>query len=221
MATLAEELKALQGHGMPEMPDDVLTRIAIITKELIAGTIAKNALRIGEKFPDFTLKNATRNDVTLGMLLEQRDALVINFYHGQWCPFCNYEINAYQQVMPRIKALSASFVGISPQQPDHVFTPRERRRLSFDVLTDRENKLAKTLGIVFELADQLKDIYAEFGYDFPENKGKSSWELPISSTYIVQKNGDIAQCFIDADYVHRTEPRQIIRILEIMMEERG
>ncbi|MBL4867446.1 MAG: AhpC/TSA family protein [Pseudomonadales bacterium] len=220
MATLAEELKVLQGHEMSHMPEDVLKRIASITKELIAGEIEKNALGIGDPFPDFELSNTDGEVVTIPSLLEKADAVVINFYHGQWCPFCNYEINAYQQVMSKIRALRATFVGISPQLPDHAFSPREKRRLNFDVLFDKSNELAKRLGIVFELKGPLKDVYSEFGYDIPECNGDDTWQLPISSTYIVNKSGDIAQCFVDADYVHRTDPQQVLRILELMMKGR-
>ena len=131
----------------------------------------------------------------------------------------NFEINAYHQVMPMIRALKARFIGVSPQLPNHRFSQRERKKLLFDVLYDQSNQLARELGIAFELDEALKEIYTEFGYDIPLNNGNEKWELPISATYIVRPDRRIGQFFVDADYVHRTDPQQVIRFLELIKHE--
>ena len=119
-----------------------------------------------------------------------------------------------QQSLPRIKALGAQLVAISPQLPDNSLTTVEKLALNFEVLSDVGNKVAKDFGLVFKLSGKLQEIYKNFGIDLQAANGDRSFELPIPATYVVGVNGIIAYAYIDADYTNRLEPEVIITELQ-------
>ncbi len=97
--------------------------------------------------------------------------------------------------------------------PDHSLSTREKNELAFDVLYDKGYKVAELFGLVFELPEVLRPIYANLGIDIPEYNGDSTFKLPMPATYIINKKGEILYHFVDADYTKRSEPAEIVERL--------
>ncbi len=116
--------------------------------------------------------------------------------------------------MPEIKQAGARLVAISPEKPDHSLSTREKNELAFDVLFDQGNKVAESFGLVFELPEVLRPIYASFGIDIPEYNGDATFKLPIPATFIIGQDGVIRYHFVDADYTKRSEPAEIVEKLQ-------
>ncbi len=140
--------------------------------------------------------------------------VVLNFYRGGWCPYCNLELNAYQKHLQEINELGASFVAISPQTPDKSLSTAEKNELKFQVLSDVGNKIADQFGLVFKLPTELQELYNNFGISLPKFNGDESWELPMPGTYVISKDGNVQYAFADADYTKRAEPDEVIVKLE-------
>ena len=97
--------------------------------------------------------------------------MILAFYRGSWCPYCNLELKFLQDNLSRIKDKNAILVAVSPESPDHALNMVEKNNLEFEVLTDQNNDFAKKLGIVFQLQDFVQPHYQNLGDLKPVFKG--------------------------------------------------
>ena len=175
------------------------------------------ALKVGQNAPEFRLPDAFGNEVSLTALLPN-GPVVISFYRGEWCPFCNIELNALQKALPKMKELGATLIAISPEKPDHGIIATEKNKLTFPVLSDFGNKVARQFGIVFQIGQELKEFSKNvFKNDLALRNGEDSYELPVPATYVLDAKGVVRFAHVDVDYMRgRAEPQAIIAALEAM-----
>ena len=214
MSRLLDEIKNYQEEFSKKVPKEVQEIMLKATKKLAEDRLSKNALKVGDIAKDFKLSNATNNEVSLFDELEKNDFVVINFYRGVWCPYCNLELKALQSINEELNNLGAKLIAISPQTPDASLSTKEKNELAFEVLSDSHNKIAKEYGLVFSLAEELRPIYESFGIDIVGLNQEDSFELPMPATYVINKNKEIIFSFIDEDYTKRCEPQDIIDIIQ-------
>ncbi len=210
MSRLIDSIKEYQESFRKRAPQEVQEIMLAATKKLEDESISKNALKVGDIAKDFTLLNAVGNSVSLDDVISENEFVIVSFYRGTWCAYCNMELRALQLRNDEFKKLSAKIVAISPQSPDASMTTKEKNELEFEVLSDSGNKIAKEYGLVFSLAHELRPIYKSFGIDIPSNNKEDSYEIPMPATYLLNKNKEIIFSFIDEDYTKRCEPQDII-----------
>jgi len=210
--SLKHEIEIMQQELLPQIPKAVLETLLATTEKLVQSGIADKSLKKDDKAPPFTLPNATGKSVNSSELLKD-GPLVVSFYRGGWCPYCNVEFHVLQQAYPEMKRLGAKLVAISPQTPDNSLSTYEKHALTFEVLSDVGNRVARDFGLVFALAEEVRPIYKEFSFDIPAYNGDDSFEIPIPATYVISSDGLIVYSFVDADYSHRAEPIDIIEVL--------
>jgi peroxiredoxin len=196
-----------------EIPPDVLALFDRATASLIASGVSKNALKAGDHMPDFTLNDAHGKPVRLQDLLEL-GPVVVSFYRGGWCPYCNIELRGLQRALPQMKELGATLVAISPELPDNTLSTEEKNGLAFPVLSDHGNKVAKSFGIAFKLPDYLIEAYANFHHGLGDvNREEGAEELPIPATFVVDRTGIVRLAFVEEDYYKRLDPDTILESL--------
>jgi peroxiredoxin len=210
---LSTQLQGVTAHVKSQAPAEVVATMEAATALLIASGQLSKALKAGDRFPAFTLPNATGQSVDSRDLLGQ-GALVVSFYRGTWCPYCNLELAALQAQLADFRAAGAQLVAISPQTPDHSMTMAQKHALQYPVLSDTGNALARQLGIVFTLPEDLRPIYQAFGIDLEAHNGDASFELPVPATYLVGSEGLIVRSWINADYRERVEPSEVLRAVQ-------
>lgn len=171
-----------------------------------------HALREGAPAPRFTLPNATGQPVALDALLTQ-GPVVVTFYRGAWCPYCNLQLKAYQDSLPDIQALGAALVAISPQGPDGSLSMREKHDLQFKVLSDAGNVVARQFGLVFTLKPHVQATALKVGSDLRTANADGSWDLPVPATYVLDRTGLIRLAYVEGDYTQRLEPTRILDAL--------
>ena len=208
---LQDKLDVLHREIIAEVPE-MAAKFDADTEDLIRKGIGSNSLKVNDTAPDFELPDQHYRTVR-SVDLREKGPLVVAFYRGNWCPYCNLELNALQQYRPRITELGASLVAISPQLPDVSAATAETHGLSFPVLSDVGNVLARKFGLVFVLSEHLRPLYAEFGIDIPKSNGDDTFELPIAGTFVIDRSGKIIAAFADIDYKKRMEPSQIVEVL--------
>lgn len=211
MSTLQESLKETHAQITANMPE----KAAIFdstTDELVDSGIANSALKVGQKAPEFSLPNQVGESVVLSELLKE-GPVVISFYRGSWCPYCNLELRALQHLVPKFNELGANLLAISPQMPDESMSTSEKNELTFSVLSDMGNKVARDFGLVFTLTPDLYEMYSSFGNDLETINGDESHELPIPGTFVIATDGTIAAAHANADYKIRMEPQEILETL--------
>lgn len=209
---LRKQIEAFQKQFLPNVPAETLATMQGATDDLVRSGIAQRSIKEGVQAPDFTLPNARGEAVTLSDVLAKGPA-VVTFYRGAWCPYCNLQLRAYQQLVPDLRALGASLVAISPQTPDNSLTTAQQNALEYDVLSDLGNRVARRYRLVFSLAEPLRGLYQQLGIDLPKYNGNDSYELPMPGTFVIDRSGVVRLAFVDADYSHRLEPVAILKAL--------
>ncbi|MEB3359165.1 MAG: peroxiredoxin-like family protein [Synechococcales bacterium] len=211
--SLSQQIAAVRAEFSKQVPAETRQVMQQATADLAKSALVEQALNVGDRLPDFTLPNATGEAIAIRNLLAQ-GSVVVSFYRGGWCPYCNLELRALQQALPEIQALGASLVAISPETPDSSLTTAEKNELDFQVLSDVGNRVARQFGLVFTLPEELRPIYEGFGIDIPAHNGDATFELPLAATYVVAADGTIVHAFVDADYTRRLEPAEIVAALK-------
>jgi peroxiredoxin len=174
--------------------------------------ILNRAKKVGDRAPDFTLLNAIGKSVTLSEYLKE-GPVVLTWYRGGWCPYCNLTLNRLQSELPNFRAEKANLIALTPEIPDKSMTTIEKHNLTFEVLSDIENTIGKEYGIIFTLTPEVAEIY-EDTFKFHEFYSDDSKELPLAATYIIDQKGIIQYAFLDPDYRNRAEPSEIINKLK-------
>jgi peroxiredoxin len=210
---LIEELDRLRNMRDDVIPANITSLMDRATKELIQAKLTDQVVGVGSEAPGFSLPNATGQQVTLRQMLT-RGAVVISFYRGVWCPFCNLELHSLQQYLPRIEELGASLVAISGQTPDNSLLMAEKNELTYEVLSDAGLTVASSYGLVFRLPDYLQEAYEQLGHPIPMFNGAGQQKLPIPATFVVDRDGIVRFAYANPDYTHRADPDDIVATLE-------
>ena len=182
-------------------------------QKLMASNFGDNALNVGDTIPRFTLPNAKGEPVAIANVLKN-GPLVISFYRGGWCPFCNLEFKALTDALPEIQRYGATLIGISPETPDVAQQTVSQHNLPFEVLSDVGNDVIRTFGLVNVVYEEMRPLYLEWGLDIPAHNGDDSWEIPIPATYVIDTQGVIRAAYVNKDYTQRMEPADIISSLK-------
>jgi peroxiredoxin len=194
-------------------PPAVVEALHKSTAELIASGQAARALKAGDRAPEFTLPDADGKQVTSIELLK-RGPLVVTFYRGVWCPYCNMDLQAIEASAADIRALGASLVAISQQSAANSRKSQTDNKLSYPILGDHGGELAQAFGIRFVLPDYLRDVYKNvFGVNLAAFNGEPSWTLPMPARYVIGRDGVIAYAEVNPDYTRRPDPSELLPTL--------
>lgn len=181
---------------------------------LEASGIGRTALQVGDKAPAIVLPNAQGGTFDVATLLA-KGPVIVTFYRGGWCPFCNLELKAYQAVLPRIAAAGASLVAISPEKPDDTVETTSKNAVTFPILSDIGNKVGRAFGVVYTFTDSVRTVYDGFKLDIPAKNGTpDDWSLPLSATYVIGQDGVILFADTRVDYRERCDPETVLAVLE-------
>lgn len=210
--TLTEELLKANTANREKIPNEILTVMDNATTELVGTGIVTNVIKIGDKLPEAKLINSKNETVSLKEIANN-GPLVVSFYRGGWCPYCNIQLKAIQKALPEITKKGAKLVAITPETPDNSLTTKEKNELEFDVLSDIDNKFARELGLVFQLPKAVQEIYNQFGLDLVKHNGNNDFELPLAATFVIDKENNVTYRFINEDYTKRAEISEILNAL--------
>ena len=212
--SLTKDITAFEEEKRLTFDKDVLDMIDTTTADLVATGIARQALSKGDTAPAFVLPNHKGEIVSSSDLLPHGPVL-INFYRGNWCPYCNLELRAYQGQLERIHKAGATLVAISPMLPDNSLDTAQQNQLAFPVLSDVGNTVAEAFGLVFMVDTRIQAMYLErLGNDLPNLNGDGSFTLPLPATYVIGQDGVITYAYVNADYRLRADPEDVLAALE-------
>ncbi len=213
--SLTQELDNLRSQSRTNIPADKLEILDKAAEKLGRSGISEHSVKVGDKAPEFVLPNAVGKTVRLKDLLVH-GPVVVSFYRGLWCPNCNLELRALEQTLPEITSLGATLVAISPQTPDNSLSTAEKHHLTFEVLSDVGNQVAREYGLVFQIPEELRPIYESFGMDLSAHNGDESFELPVPATYVLDTAGTVRTAFVNPDYTKRLDPADVVSALRVL-----
>lgn len=212
--TLTNQINEFREEFLPQLPEGVAGKLDEGVQKMLASHGETNALKVGQKMPSFSLSSATGRVVYSENLLKEGPA-VISFYRGGWCPYCNLELKALQNILAEIEKHGGSLLAISPELPDNSLSTEEKNELEFPVLSDTDNLVARSFGLEIDVPDLIvklsKDLWE---LDLTKLNGTEKNILPVPATYVVGSDGLVKYAFVDADYTKRAEPAEILKALE-------
>lgn len=213
--TLAEQTQETVEAFIGGLPEDVQKVVGGAFERLLNSNITEHAKGIGDVAPEFCLPNVRGGDTALSRLLEN-GPVVLSFYRGGWCPFCNLEFKALHDKLHEMQALNATLVGISPETQAVSQQTVQDHQLEFEVLSDVGNRVAREYGLVMVVDEEIRPYYEQWGIDIPSANGDETFELPVPATYVIDQAGVIRAAHVDKDYTRRMEPADIVAALKAL-----
>lgn len=198
-----------QKSGFSQHEMDVMARAA---KDLSKG-LPDPGIKVGESAPDFTLADAHGESIHLSNELK-KGPVVLVFYRGAWCPFCNMHLRALQKALPEFKKYNAQLILVTPQQPDKSLDQFKKEKVEFKVLSDLNSNVMKAYKLYYKLDKELNEVYKKHGLNVEAFNGKGRSELPVPGSFVIDKNAKIIAMHADTDYMQRMEPADIIKALQ-------
>lgn len=202
------------------VPRSVIDTMHQATTELIASGAARRARKAGDIAPPFTLPDAEGNLVSSASLL-QKGPLVLSFYRGVWCPYCNMELQALQANLPAFQEAGASLAAVSPQTAPNSRKSMRQNALAFPILSDVRNDVAASFGLRFALPPYLVELYKSLKNDLPAFNGDPSWTLPMPARFVIGQDGVIAYAEVNPDYTLRPDPSELLPTLKALAIDHG
>ena len=207
-----QELAATAQHLATVLPPAAAQTIDGGIAAVEASGQAGHVLQAGQEAPTFTLPSATAEPVALAQLLQQGPVVLV-FYRGKWCPYCNVQLRAYQQLLPELVQRGATLVAVSPQTPDFTSLTAIEKELSFPVLSDMGNVVARQYGLAYKVGTEVADTLRGVGIDLSAHNGTADDELPLTATFIIGTDGRIKWSWVEANFKHRADPAEILAAL--------
>jgi len=211
--SVTDELSEFDRRSSEGLPPEIVEAGKKGNEELLRSGILERALNVGGTMPAFELPDATGSSVTSSELLS-KGPIVIVFYRGAWCPFCNIYLRGLQKRLSEIEALGASLVAISVEPPDRSLEVVKKNELAFTVLSDPGLVAARKFGIVYRVPKVVDEAVKGLGLDIAKYNGTEIAELPLGATYVVDGNGKVVYAFLEIDYKKRADPEAVLAAIK-------
>lgn len=212
--SLQDQLDALKHDFETNMaPPAVVEAIHRSTDELIASGQAERALKAGDRAPEFILNDADGNAVSSTELLA-KGPLVLTFYRGVWCPYCNLDLKALEAASAEIRARGATMAAVSQQTAPNSRKAQRVEGLTFPILADPGGQVGEAFGLRFQIPDYLKATYLQLKVDLAVINGEASWTLPMPARYVIGTDGVVVYAEVNPDYTRRPDPSELLPVLD-------
>ena len=208
-SSLKDELEEITLGFIEANPQEIMDILIDKAEKLAASGIMARAVKTGDIAPHFRLPDTDGEMVSIQDLCMD-GPVILTFYRGEWCPYCNITLRALQTYLPKFEAKGAKLIAISPQLPDYTAKTAKKTGATFSVLSDVGCKVGREYGLDFVLDEEVRQIYEQMGADIPLNNGDNSFKLPIPATYVVDTDGTVLYSWLDTDYTKRAEPEEIL-----------
>jgi len=202
----------MRAELVSKIGDEALSVLDRDAEAMGASDTFADALDVGANAPAFTLPDARGGELALADLLTQGPVVLV-FYRGAWCPYCNLQLAAFQSALAEIRAAGAELVAVSPQTPDQSLALAEQRALAFPVLSDAGNRVARAYGLVFRSSEAATATMHELGVELSGFNGDDTNTLPAASTFVIGQDGRIRFASVSGDYRWRVGPEEILAVL--------
>ena len=213
-SSLSEDLDRFVKEFIDTAPENVQRDFNQGVEEVRSSGILDKAINVGDYAPEFELLNAIGKQVKLYDEL-QKGPVVLVWYRGGWCPYCNLQLQHIQMKLAEIHQAGGQVIAISPELPDKTMTTKERHSLQFQVLSDASNEVADRYKLAYTVPNYVVDHY-DLSSKLNTHNGNDENRLPLAVTYVIAKNGVVEYAFLDADYKNRATPEEIITVLNTL-----
>jgi peroxiredoxin len=212
--TIAQQVSQLVETMAAQPPNEVMGAFTREQAELVSKGMPDGVIAVGATLPDAELIDPHGTTTSLYEALGDQMSILV-LYRGGWCPYCNITLNTYQaELLPELARRGVALVALSPQTPDGSLSIQEKNELTFTVLSDPANQVAKTLGILTAPSAEARAAQLELGLDLTAVNADGTTELPMPTTVVVDAGHVVRWIDVHPDYTTRSEPDQILAALD-------
>jgi peroxiredoxin len=212
LPSYSEQRDEMNTQIAAQVPADLLSGVAAAAERLDAVDFGARAPSVGDRAPGFALPDQRGEEVHLSALLRDGPVVLI-FYRGEWCPYCNLQLRSFQAQLEQIGGLGAQLVAISPQTPDHSLSVAEKNSLGFLVLSDVGATIIERYGLRYEVDDETRALLESVGNDVGAHNGPGGWILPAAATFVIGSDGDLRYANVRGNWTERAEPADVLAVL--------
>ena len=209
--SLEDELSQIRAAAMDDAP--LQAAYQDLLRRLDQAETGERALKPGDAIPAFLLPDAEGRLVASDDLLA-RGPLVINFFRGNWCPYCRQTLKALEAALPEIEAAGGQLVALTPDTGHHLADTKRVQRLSYEILSDVDGTVGLQFGVLFRAPAAYREVLASYGIDLAERHGNDGGFIPLPATYVVDRAGIVRYAFVDIDFTRRAEPAAVVAALK-------
>ena len=166
-------------------------------------------LNVNDTAPNFTSIDQNSKTVSLKELLK-KGSVVMVFYRGEWCPYCNKQLMELEDSMSLITKKGASIIAVSPEKQENISKTIQKTKATYSVLSDDSLKIMSAYKVAFELDEQTNEKYKKWGINLLEKNGTNGNNLPVPAVYIINKEGKITYRYFDVNYKKRVSVSEIL-----------
>ena len=212
---LANDITNAYNGFHSSVPPEISATVKAVAPDFVETFDKSKVVKVGDKFPDFELPDENGQPTPSKSILAN-GPLLVSFYRGEWCPYCNAELNALQKHLPEFKAKGVSLVAISPELPDTSLSTKDKKGLGFTVLSDTNNELARSLGIVVTQPESMRSVFQFAQVDWKKRYGTDSLEVPVPASFLVDQKGVVRNVFVEPDFHKRLEPTEALEWIDAL-----
>jgi peroxiredoxin len=208
--SLKDDLDKIRAHGNAD--ERIRLAYEAVVRQLGRAEAADRALKVGDTIPSFMLPNAEGHIVFSDDLLK-RGPLVVNFFRGDWCPYCRRTLEVLETTLPDITAAGGRLVALTPDTGSHLAATKRNYALTYEVLSDVDGAVGLQFGVLIRAPDPYRELLAGTGVDLPARHGNEGWFIPMPATFVVDRQAVIRYAFVNVDFTRRADPAEIVAIL--------
>lgn len=189
----------------------IMTCVIAVLSVVLTATAGEGLqlMMIGSKIPDLTLKTAAGESLNLRATAKEQP-LVLIFYRGGWCPYCNAHLGQLQEIDPQLRELGYRIIAVSPDRPEELAKSTAKDELTYTLLSDSTMEAAQAFGLAFTVDEATLEKYAGYGIDLEAASGEKHHMLPVPAVFLVGKDGVIDFAYANPDYKTRIEPEVLL-----------
>ncbi|MCG2617032.1 AhpC/TSA family protein [Terrimonas sp. NA20] len=186
---------------------------ALFCALILSAQEAPEGLFLNSKAPEFKAKDQDGKEVRLKDLLK-KGKVVLVFYRGEWCPYCNKFLQKLEDSLSLIKEKGATLVAVTPELPENIGKTVTKTKAEFPILHDEDLKIMKAYDVEFEVPENTLTRYRNSGIKIDENNGKNGNFLPVPAVYVINKESTVVYRFFNQDYKKRPNVKEILEFLQ-------
>ena len=175
--------------------------------------LAQTGLKAGETAPTFTVLDNAGKNIDLKELLKTHKAVVLFFYRGQWCPYCNKQIKQLQDSLQLLTQKGAYVIGVTPETSDNIKTTVDKTHASFSMIQDKGYQIMKAYDVNYTVNNETLTLLNKYGVDLEKNNGNKDHVLPVPATYVINNLGKISFVYFNKDYTKRATVSSLLKTI--------
>ena len=174
---------------------------------------AQTGLKNDAIAPEFTARDNSGKTLNLKVLLKSHNAVVLFFYRGQWCPYCNKQIKQLQDSLQLLTGKGAYVIGVTPETSENISKTIDKTHASFSIIQDKDYRIMKAYDVNYTVNDETLSHLKKYGIDLEKNNGNKDHVLPVPATYVINSSGKISFVHFDKDYTRRASVSSLLNVL--------